>query len=201
MTVRKELLYSGAFGVKNRMQLIEQIRNQMSEKRLNHVLGVERMAIRLAKENGVALEQASIAALVHDYAKERSDSEMIQIIKEQKFDQDLLVFGNPIWHGIVGAYLIEHELGITDPEIIEAVKLHTTGAKKMSQLAKVIYVADYVEEGRDFPLVEEARKIAFENLDQAVAFETKHTLAYLVNKEVKIYPKTIETYNQWVAGQ
>jgi HD superfamily phosphohydrolase YqeK len=60
-------------------------------------------------------------------------------------------------------------------------------------------VADYIEPGRNFPGVEEAREIALRNLDNAVAYETKHTLLHLVSKEVPIYPKTIETYNKWVA--
>lgn len=69
----------------------------------------------------------------------------------------------------------------------------------MSLLDKIIYVADYIEPGRSFPDVKEAREIAMIDLDEAVAFETKHTLAHLIAQEIKIYPKTIETYNHWVA--
>ena len=112
---------------------------------------------------------------------------------------NLLRWGNAIWHGLVGAYFVEHELGITDHDILEAIRLHTTGAPQMSLLSKIIYVADYIEPGRDFPGVEEARRLAVLDLDQAVAFETKQTLQYLIGKNVPIYPKTIETYNQWVA--
>ena len=95
--------------------------------------------------------------------------------------------------------MVEKELGIHDEEILQAIRLHTTGAAKMTVLDKIIYVADYIEPGRHFPGVEIARELAFQSLDQAVAYETEHTLKYLINKKAPIYPKTIETYNQWVA--
>ncbi|HBC4834740.1 TPA: bis(5'-nucleosyl)-tetraphosphatase (symmetrical) YqeK, partial [Enterococcus faecalis] len=88
-----------------------------------------------------------------------------------------------------------------DEEILQAIRVHTTGAAKMSLLDKIIYVADYIEPGRDFPGVKEAREIALVDLDAAVAYETKHTLLHLIEQEHKIYPKTLETYNQWVVNQ
>ena len=174
------------------------VSDKMSEKRFAHVLRVEKKAIELAKRYGGNLEKASIAALTHDYAKERPDSEMIELIQQGLFEKELLEYGNPIWHGVIGSYLVEQELGITDEAILSAVRLHTTGAKEMSLLDKIIYVADYIEEGRVFPLVSEARQIAERDLDEAVAFETLHTLEYLIKNKNKVYPKTLETYNQWV---
>lgn len=182
-----------------RLLLVQQVQMQMSEARFEHVLGVEQSAIALAKRYGCSVEKASIAALTHDYAKERSADEFRFIIENRGFDLNLLRWGNAIWHGLVGAYFVEHELGITDHDILEAIRLHTTGAPQMSLLSKIIYVADYIEPGRDFPGVEEARRLAVLDLDQAVAFETKQTLQYLIGKNFPIYPKTIETYNQWVA--
>lgn len=193
------MIYSKKYLELSRDELIESVSKQMSDKRFQHVLRVEKKAIELAKRYNVELEKASIAALTHDYAKERPDHEMIKLIKSKKFDEELIEYGNAIWHGIVGAYLVEKELGICDLEILEAIRLHTTGAAQMSELAKVIYVADYVEDGRQFQIVEEARKIANENLDLAVSFETKHTLLYLINQQNRVYPKTLETYNKWVA--
>ena len=198
MTV--EIVYSKTFTQLSREELVKLVAAKMSKKRFEHVLRVEEKAIYLAKRYGVNVEKASIAALTHDYAKERPDSEMISLIKERDFDKELLLYGNAIWHGILGSVLVKEELGIVDESILTAIKNHTTGAEKMDELAKVIYVADYVEDGRDFPVVVEARKMADENLDKAVAFETKQTLLYLINKGFKIYPKTLETYNAWVAN-
>ena len=182
-----------------RENLMQAVQMRMSERRFQHVLGVEEAAVALAARFGASEDKASIAALTHDYAKERPDDEMIMIIKEAGFDPELLEYGNPIWHSVVGAYLVEKELGITDPEILQAIRLHTTGAAEMSTLDKIIYVADYIEPGRRFPGVEDARAVALVDLDEAVAFETKHTLAHLIEMETLVYPKTLETYNRWVA--
>ena len=136
--------YSEEYTGYSREILLQKIQMRMSEHRFKHVLGVEEMAIALAEKYGCSPEKASIAALTHDYAKERP-------------------------------------------------------AAKMSLLDKIIYVADYIEPGRVFPGVKEARELALIDLDEAVAFETKHTLAHLIEQEQQIYPKTIETYNRWVA--
>ena len=68
----------------------------------------------------------------------------------------------------------------------------------MSLLDKVLYVADYIEPNRDFPGVTEARIIASQSLDQAVAFETAQTIAHLAKKGIPIHPQTLETYNGYV---
>ncbi len=196
----QKLTYSDRYINYSREELIAKVSKQMSEKRFAHVLRVEEKACFLAERYNVDVEKASIAALTHDYAKERPDDEMIQLIRSQSFDQTLIEFGNAIWHGIVGAYLVKEELEVADKDILEAITLHTTGAAQMSELAKVIYVADYIEDGRVFNGVEEARELAEKNLDEAVAFETKQTLLHLIGKEFKVYPKTIETYNKWVAN-
>lgn len=193
--------YSEEYTGYSREILMQKIQMRMSERRFNHVLGVEEMAIALAEKYGCSPEKASIAALTHDYAKERPDDEFILVIKRDGYDTALLDYGNAIWHGVVGASFVERELGITDEEILHAIRVHTTGAAKMSLLDKIIYVADYIEPGRVFPGVKEARELALIDLDEAVAFETKHTLAHLIEQEQQIYPKTIETYNRWVAQE
>ena len=194
--------YSRTFTVMEREALMQAVQMRMSERRFQHVLGVEETAIALAERFGASLEKASIAALTHDYAKERSDEEFELAIDQGDYEEkaELLKYGNAIWHGLVGADFVRQELKISDDEILTAIRLHTTGAAEMSLLDKIIYVADYIEPGRNFPGVEDARVIAFSDLDQAVAFETKHTLAHLIESETPVYPKTIETYNRWVAG-
>ena len=191
--------YSNEYTAYSRENLMQKIQMRMSEQRFKHVLGVEETAVALAKKYGASPEKASIAALTHDYAKERPDEEFKMVIVRDGFDPELLNYNNAIWHGLVGASFVERELGITDAEILHAIRVHTTGAAKMSLLDKIIYVADYIEPGRDFPGVQDARAIAWADLDEAVAFETKHTLAHLLAQEQQIYPKSNDTYNYWVA--
>ncbi len=194
-----DVFYSNDYIQFTRDELLKKVQQQMSQKRFKHVLGVEKTAVKLAQHYGASIESASIAALTHDYAKERNPQEMHDLIISASLDLDLLQYGSEIWHGPVGAILVRKELRVKDEEILNAIRHHTVGSPKMSLLEQIIYVADYIEPGRDFPGVDKVRQLAENNLPQAVAFEAEHTLNYLISKKRKIYPKAIETYNAWVA--
>ena len=190
--------YSGKYFPGTRAELLAKVKNSVSNKRYRHILGVEQAAVKIAKLNNFDIEKASIAALVHDYAKERSAEEFKQVIVDKNLDADLLNWNNYLWHGVVGAEIIKDELHIENEEILNAVRRHTVGAENMTILDKIVYVADYVENGRVFPDVNIARTLAYSNLDDAVAFETKHTLEYLISTNGVVYPDAILTYNKWV---
>lgn len=193
-----ELIYQEHIFPGTRDELLAKIAQQLKPKRFKHVQRVEQTAIKLAKKNDVDLEKASIAGLVHDYAKQRPDEDFIAAIKQYQLDPLLLQYGNAIWHGVVGAELIKHELGIYDEDILNAVRHHTTGAVYMTPLEQIVYTADYIEPARDFPGVDDARQLADKDLAQGVAFQAKHTLAYLVENGKPVYPKSLDTYNAWV---
>ena len=181
-----------------RTELLEKVRSQMSEKRFNHVLGVEQAARELAERFQVDVDKAGLAGLLHDYAKEVPDRDFLQLIDEKGLDPELKKWGNNVWHGLLGIYLIEEDLGLTNAEILRAIEIHTVGSSDMSDLDKVVYVADYIEHNRTFPGVDEARAIAEQDLNRAVAYETAHTVAHLAARGVPIYPQTLETYNAYV---
>ena len=182
-----------------REELLVKVRAAMSEKRFQHVLGVEQAAIELAQRFGADPIKAGLAGLLHDYAKEVSDQEFLDLIDRYGLDPALKIWGNNVWHGLVGIYKIREDLGLEDTEILRAIEIHTVGANQMTLLAKIIYVADYIEYHRSFPGVEVARQLAEQSLNQAVAYETAHTVAHLVQRGIPIYPQTIETYNAFVA--
>ncbi|MCK3936747.1 HD domain-containing protein [Streptococcus suis] len=183
----------------DRQALLEKIRVAMKPARFQHVLGVEEVALALADQYGCDPKKASLAALLHDYAKEVEDQVFLDLIAKYDLDRDLLNWDNNIWHGVVGAYKIAEDFGLKDEEIFQAIQRHTIGAGQMTLLDKVLYVADYIEPNRDFPGVDEARRIARESLDKAVAYETAQTISYLAKKGIPIYPQTLETYNGYVA--
>lgn len=201
MTEKAEVKYSGKYVHLSREELMKEVSKVLSEKRLKHVLGVEEAAIKLADRYNVNSEKVSIAALTHDYAKEQIDEEMRDMIISENMDLDLLQYGNNIWHGPVGAIMVRKQLGIENEEILDAIRHHTIGSPNMDLVGQIIYVADFIEPGRSFPGVEKARKLAQESLEEAIAFSTIHTIKYLLEKNVRIYPKAIETYNAWAIGK
>lgn len=179
-------------------ELVAKLHSALRQKRFEHVLRVEKTAVKLAQQYGVNAQKASIAGLCHDYAKQRPDEDFVKVIKEKGLDPDLLNYGNAIWHGIVGAEMVKDELGIDDEDILNAIRQHTTGAPHMTKLSQIIYMADYIEPARDFAGVDKARHLAATDLSAAVAYQTKSTLLYLLKQGVAIYPETLATYNAWV---
>ena len=195
-----EIEYQKHYYPGSRSELVKKLKDSLNKQsRFEHCLRVEQTAIQLAKLNHEDVEKAAVAGLIHDYAKERSAEEFKRVIIAKKMDPDLLNWGNFIWHGEVGAEIIQDELKITDEEILNAVRRHTIGAVQMTTLDNIVYVADYVEPERDFPGANYAREVAFADLDDGVRYETQHTLQYLLENNQKIYPAAILTYNQWNA--
>lgn len=197
--MNNSLIYEQKIIKYSREELIKLVKKAVSTSRFEHILRVETMALRLAESYQVNLEKASIAALVHDYAKERNDQDFIDEIMSKKLDPKLLNANNAIWHGVVGAELIKDELAVWDEDILNAVRHHTTGSPKMSMLEQIIFMADYIEEGRNFNGVAEARQLTFNNLQDGVRFQIKQTIQYLIERNKNVYPSAIDTYNAWVA--
>ena len=183
----------------SREELIELVKAAVSESRFEHILRVEKMALKLAEINHFDLEKTSIAALTHDYSKQRPDQDFIEEIHAKQLDPELLSANNAIWHGVVGAELIKDELGIWDEDILNAVRHHTTGNPEMSTLEQIIFMADYIEEGRTFDGVDKARALTFNNLRDGVQYQIKRTIQYLIERNKNVYPSAIDTYNAWVA--
>jgi len=174
------------------------VKIQLTEHRYQHTLGVMETSISLAEKYGADVKKAEIAAIFHDYAKFRSKDEMKEIIQSQGLPQDLLLFNTELWHAPVGAYLVEKEAGVSDSEVLDAIRYHTSGRPNMTLLEKVIYLADYIEPGRHFPGVEEVREIAKENLEKALVKAIQNTILFLMKKNQTIYPETFYTYNDLI---
>ncbi|WP_404443845.1 bis(5'-nucleosyl)-tetraphosphatase (symmetrical) YqeK [Sutcliffiella horikoshii] len=179
----------------NREKALRLVREQLTERRYIHTVGVMEAAIELAERYDVDTQKAELAAIFHDYAKFRDKEEMRRIIIDQKMPHDLLQFHDELWHAPVGAYLVEKEAGITDGEVLEAIRCHTSGKINMTPLDKVLYVADYIEPGRDFPGVDQVRESAKSSLDIAVIQAMKNTIMYLLKRNQPIYPDTFQAYN------
>lgn len=194
-----DVIYQKHYIPQTRIELIDAISKSISGARFEHVLRVEQKAMELAAKFDGDVEKASIAGLLHDYAKQRTDSEFIKYINELELDPQLLDYGNAIWHGVVGAEIVKNELHIFDEEILNAIRRHTIGAPYMTLLDQITFMADYIEDGRDFEGVEQARLITEQSLEKGVAFQMKSTLAYLVMNNRSVFPATIDSYNAWIS--
>ncbi|MBD8069223.1 bis(5'-nucleosyl)-tetraphosphatase (symmetrical) YqeK [Bacillus sp. PS06] len=171
------------------------VKEQLTDHRYQHTIGVMNTAVKLAEKYKCDQKKAELAAIFHDYAKFRPKEEMKQIIQEQNMPVELLSFNSELWHAPVGAYLVEKEVGITDTDVLDAIKYHTSGRMNMTKLERIIYLADYIEPGRKFPGVDEVRELAEHDLNQALLQSIRNSILFLIKKNQPIFPLTLYTYN------
>lgn len=179
-------------------EAILSVKSQLSEQRFKHTLRVAKEAVRLAKLHHIDPQKVELAAIFHDYAKFKPLDEMKRWIYESPLPKDLLKYHHELWHGPVGALLVEREHNISDPEIISAIRYHTTGKAHMSLFELIIFVADYIEPGRNFPGIEEVRKAAQTDIVYAAWLISRNTIQFLMTSQQKIYPDTFHAYNDLI---
>ncbi len=192
-----DLFFKETYSPLSSDEIIAKEKANMDDKRFQHCERVSKTAKQLARLNNYSENKAALAGFVHDYAKQVPVKEYRKVIETEDFDRDLLNWNRAIWHGIVGTYFIKRDLKITDPEILQAVRRHTTADIEMTTLDKIVFMADFIEPGRNFPGVDQARKITYKNLNEGVGYQLAHTLEYLIEQRSKIYPRTLEAYNVW----
>lgn len=199
MTKKQPIKYSGKYTPFSREAIIEEVKKRLTTNRFEHVLRVEETALKLAEKHGADKEKASIAALLHDVAKDEPDGEMMDLVISENLDLDLLQYGSAIWHAPAGVIKAKRDFNIEDEEILDAIRHHTVAAPEMRTVEQVIYIADYIEPGREFEGIEKARELADDSLEEAVKYAIAKTMIDLVERKRKIYPKAIDSYNAWVA--
>jgi len=163
--------------------------------RIPHVKASEAEAIKLAEHWGASQEDAREAAILHDITKKLDFSQNMCIIAEH--GETLWKLGNhesKLLHSITGAITAKTEFGVSD-DVFDAIKWHTTGRAKMSMLEKIIYIADYIEETRDFPGVNQLRTAAYEDINKAMVIGLKMTIQDLESRSITPNKKTLDALN------
>lgn len=177
-------------------EIHQQLKNNVSERRYHHILGVIDAATYLARKYNENEESAHIAALFHDYAKNYSKEELMQYMSQYGLETDEIMQSTyQLLHGKVGAHIAKISYNIEDDDILNAIEYHTTGRKGMSKLEKIIYLADFIELGRDYPGVEDLRIISEEGLDKAMVQALNNTIGYVLSMGSLLHTNTIEARN------
>jgi predicted HD superfamily hydrolase involved in NAD metabolism len=172
----------------------------LSPARARHVAGVARAAADLAARFGVSQELTRLAALAHDLWRERAGAELLAEARRRGLTLYPLEEEEPLLlHGRVLAEAMAERGWPT--EVVEAVRVHTTAGPGMGPVAEVLYVADKIEPGRDYPGVEELRRRALGgSLAEAAGAVLRAELAYLVTRGLPLHPWTLAAYEERAAG-
>lgn len=170
-------------------EIMEAMRERLPHKRYIHTLGVAYLAASLAMAYGKNKEKSMVAGLLHDCAKCLPEDEILRQCIKYKLPLSEIEKKLPyLLHGKLGAWYAEHEFGIEDEKILNAIRYHTTGRAEMTFIEKNIYLSDYIEIGRKqptTPALDEIRRIAFQDIDLAVYYTAKNTVDYLLESEQK----------------
>ncbi len=168
-------------------------RERLSAKRYGHTLRVAETAEDLARAHGLDPARARLAALLHDAARETPSVEFLGLAEDLG-----LSVGGPerespkLLHGPVAAELARRELGVEDGEVLEAIRAHTTGRPGMGPLSLVLYVADKIEPARDYPSVENLRRLARRDLRAAAAESLRRSIAHNEERGRPTHPASVE---------
>lgn len=182
--------------IEKMQQLLEE---SLAPKRFKHSVNVYKTALELAKAHKLPVEKIAVSALLHDCGREVPTKESAAKADALGIAIDEVERSQPILlHAKLGAYYAREKYGVTDEEILDGILYHTTGAAGMSELAKVVFLADMIEPGRDFPGVEELRKAARRNLDKAMLMAYSNTMRYLLDGGLLIHPHCIDGYNELI---
>lgn len=160
--------------------------------RVAHVLGCRDTAAELARFWGVDETNAARAGLLHDITKALDGTLQLTLCREYGMVLGDFSRQNPkTLHALTGSLVAERIFG-ENREVVAAIGSHTTGKANMTTLEKILYVADYMEPTRDFPGVEELRRLAYENLDKALKLGLQMTLKLLEQRGQGISPESAE---------
>ncbi|MBR0112301.1 MAG: nicotinate (nicotinamide) nucleotide adenylyltransferase [Clostridia bacterium] len=170
----------------------ELIHSMLDETRVFHSECVSESAGILAERYGADPEKAKLAGLLHDITKRLHSDEHADLIGKMT---PLEKSSPKVWHQISAPVFLKSRGIVTDEEILEAIRWHTTGKAGMTLLSKIVYVADYISAERDYPDVETVRKLATLSLEHAILYTSRYTVRTLALNDRPVHPATLDCYN------
>ncbi|AFZ14183.1 metal dependent phosphohydrolase [Crinalium epipsammum PCC 9333] len=180
-----------------REQVLAWLADHVPASRIEHILGVEQMALDLAAHYHLDAEKAAMAGLMHDLAKYFKPKQLLEMAQAEGLLLDEVDQANPhLLHADVSAIVARDQFGVNDQEVLQAIQNHTLGRPGMSLLSCIIFVADTLEPGRgNTPELEALRQISRQDLYKAVWLTCDYSLKYLLETRCLIHPRTIKTRN------
>lgn len=185
-----------------REALLELLRARLPEKRLRHVLGVTGLAVDIARRFGLDEDKLEEAALLHDLCRTVSNEGMLERAAHYGLVANDTQRAKPmLLHGPVAAEEARQTLGVTDPEILEAVHWHTTGTPGLGPIGQALFVADFAEPTRDYPEAAEARSLLeTQGFDAALRYVAAQKCRHAEKKSAGADPNT-RAFLDWLQAK
>ncbi len=178
------------------------LRERLSAKAAAHCRRVAETAVSLAAQFDVDVATARLAGLLHDWDREQTPEQLLSAAEDAGISVSTADTTVPyLLHARTGAAALRTAFPGVSDEVITAVARHTVGSSDMSDLDKVVYVADMIEPGRAYPGVESLRElVATATLAELFAASYQRSILHLINSRKRIHPDTVAVWNELVAG-
>ena len=178
----------------------EDILSRLEGYRYTHTLGCEKAAMWLGEKYGEDPKKCSLAAVLHDITKRLSREEQLYLCdKYGIIPCDVEKIEWKMLHGRTAAAIARDVYKIPE-DVAHAIEYHTTGCENMTTLDKIVYLADFIEETRDFKGVEPARALAKKDIDKALLYCFDFSLSDLIERGKLIHKDTMQARN-WLIKQ
>ncbi|MCR4614690.1 MAG: bis(5'-nucleosyl)-tetraphosphatase (symmetrical) YqeK [Clostridiales bacterium] len=167
--------------------------------RFEHSLAVANAAKKLAQQYGADEEKAYICGILHDIMKNAGHDAQLEILEKGGIKlRDYELMNPKVWHAMAGCEYLRLEMGITDEDMLNAVRYHTTGRAGMSLLEKVLYIADFISADRTYDGVKQMRRLASVSLEDAMLFALRYTISDLIKRKKLVHPDSVLCYNELI---
>ncbi|MCC8073835.1 MAG: bis(5'-nucleosyl)-tetraphosphatase (symmetrical) YqeK [Clostridiales bacterium] len=177
-------------------EYVDLIRERLSDYRFHHSMCVAKSAKELAKRYGADPEKAEVAGVLHDVMKESTKEEQLEVIEKAGMSlTELEKSHKKFYHQVSGAAFAKAELKITDSEILNAIRYHTTGCANMSLMEQIVYLADFISDDRDYDDVDIMRQKVDASREEGMLYATRYTIVSVINKGAILHPDTVDAYN------
>ena len=183
-----------------REKMAYRLKKELDAARYAHTLGVEKTAREMAEKFGVDEEKAALAGLLHDCAKCMPLSQMTKAAKNEKLDP-VMKESKALMHAVAGAHVAQDVYDVHDPEVLGAIRWHTTGHANMTKLEKIVYLADMIEPNRKpNPGLEALRKLCMTDLDEAMHMALLMSLDHVREQGKPLHPDTMAALAAYEPG-
>lgn len=178
------------------------IKETLSKKRFYHSICVMKKCEELAKQYDIDYKTAKKVGLAHDIAKEMTNVEKLNYIKENNLPIDIVEEHNlGLLHAKIGADIAKKSFGFSD-EMCNAIKFHSTAKANMTMLEKILYIADWCGDDRTFEDAINIKNIlSEEGIDKAILYSLNMIINEQLENNREIHINTISARNFLLGGK
>lgn len=166
-----------------------------------HIYRVRDVALELAAPHGIDLQRAELGTLAHDVCRAVPGGDLLKMSAELGVSVSDVELDFPLLlHGPVGAELLRREDDLTDHELYEAVRWHSTAHASLDPLGKLVFLADKLDPQKAavYSYQSKLHDMALESLDLALLEFLSREMAVRFERGETVHPASVDARNSLI---